>query len=218
MGTSSGGCLMEKTVESGGTVGPLRGGPRQTPTSPTSVHSLPSPTGFSNMTGGKLIRPGPAEVEFKSMRFLITDQPHDSTLPKYMGILKEHKVTHLVCATDPTYKTDDLAQSGVTFTELSFSDGSPPSQEIIDRWLSLVKKEFDEDAEVCVGVHCVTGLGRAPVLVAVALVELGMKYEDAVELIRKKRRGAINAKQLEFLAKYKRRKYFLKGKNKCQVQ
>ena len=55
-------------------------------------------------------------------------------------------------------------------------------------------------------------------LVAVALVELGMKYEDAVELIRKKRRGAINSRQLEFLAKYKRRKYFLKGKNKCQVQ
>lgn len=75
-----------------------------------------------------------------------------------------------------------------------------------------------EVAETCIGVHCVTGLGRAPVLVAVALVELGMKYEDAVELIRKKRRGAINAKQLEFLAKYKRRKYFLKGKNKCQVQ
>ena len=92
------------------------------------------------MTGGKLIRPGPAEVEFKNMRFLITDEPHDSTLPKYIAILKEHKVTHLVCATDPTYKTDDLAQSGVTFTELSFSDGSPPSQEIIDRWLSLVKK------------------------------------------------------------------------------
>ena len=37
-----------------------------------------------------------------------------------------------------------------------------------------------------------TGLGRAPVLVAVALIELGMKYEDAVEMIRMKRRGAIN--------------------------
>ena len=53
---------------------------------------------------------------------------------------------------------------------------------------------------------------RAPVLVATALIELGMKYEDAVDLIRKKRRGAINAKQLEFLSKYKRRKYFIKVK------
>jgi len=211
---------MEKAVDSVGTVSSVRGNSRQTPTSPTSLHNLPSPTGFSNMTGGKLIRPAPAEIEFKNMRFLITEQPHDSTIRNYITILKEHKVTHLVCATDPTYKTDDLAQSGVTFTELSFSDGSPPSQEIIEKWLSLVKKEFTdgESTETCVGVHCVTGLGRAPVLVAVALVELGMKYEDAVDLIRKKRRGAINAKQLEFLAKYKRRKYFLKGKNKCQVQ
>ena len=93
-----------------------------------------------------------------------------------------------------------------------------PYQIRIQSIISFLFQEFDEDAEVCVGVHCVTGLGRAPVLVAVALVELGMKYEDAVELIRKKRRGAINAKQLEFLAKYKRRKYFIEGKNKCQVQ
>lgn len=211
---------MEQAVDGVGTVGSARVASRPTPTSPTSLHTLSSPTGFCNMTGGKLIRPAPAEIEFKNMRFLITEQPHDSSIQSYITILKEHKVTHLVCATDPTYKTDDLALSGVTFTELSFSDGSSPSQEIIEKWLSLVKKEFQncESTETCIGVHCVTGLGRAPVLVAVALIELGMKYEDAVELIRKKRRGAINSKQLEFLAKYKRRKYFLKGKNKCQVQ
>jgi len=103
-------------------------------------------------------------------------------------------------------------------SELSFPDGSAPTQEIIERWLSLVNAEFKENQDTCVGVHCVTGLGRAPVLVATALIELGMKYEDAVDLIRKKRRGAINAKQLEFLSKYKRRKYFIKGKNKCQIQ
>ena len=53
---------------------------------------------------------------------------------------------------------------------------------------------------------------RAPVLVALALIELGMKYEDAVELIRRKRRGAINAKQLSYLEKY-RPKSRLKNRN-----
>merc|ERR1712236_114850 len=170
---------------------------------------------FSCKMTGKIIRPAPAEIEYRNMRFLITDQPQDVTMENYIKLLMEHKVSHLVCATDQAYKTDDLAKSGVAVSELSFPDGSAPTQEIIEKWLSLVNKEFLGDPDTCVGVHCVTGLGRAPVLVATALIELGMKYEDAVELIRKKRRGAINTKQLEFLAKYKRRKYFIKGKNKC---
>jgi protein tyrosine phosphatase type 4A len=167
---------------------------------------------------GKIIRPAPAEIEFKNMRFLITEQPHDNTMQNYIKILKDHRVSHLVCATDPTYSVDGINGEGVNFTELSFPDGSPPTPDIIEKWLMLLNKEFSTNPDMCVGVHCVTGLGRAPVLVAVALIELGMKYEDAVELIRKKRRGAINSRQLEFLAKYKRRKYFLKGKNKCQIQ
>ena len=56
---------------------------------------------------------------------------------------------------------------------------------------------------------------RAPVLVALALIESGMKYEDAVQFIRKRRRGAINSKQLEYLEKYKPTKA-LKGKEKNQ--
>jgi len=167
---------------------------------------------------GKIMRSAPTEIEYRNMRFLITEQPQDMTMESYIKILTEHKVTHLVCATDPTYKTDELVNSGVSVSELSFPDGSAPNQEILDKWLSLVNKEFQDERDICIGVHCVTGLGRAPVLVAVALIELGMKYEDAVEFIRKKRRGAINSKQLEFLAKYKRRKVFIKGKNKCHIQ
>lgn len=56
-----------------------------------------------------------------------------------------------------------------------------------------------------VAVHCVAGLGRAPVLVAIALIELGMAPLDAIEYIREKRRGAFNRPQITFLDSYKRK-------------
>ena len=86
---------------------------------------------------------------------------------------------------------------------MQFDDGSPPVPEIVEGWLQLIRNRFKEKPEACVAVHCVAGLGRAPVLVALALVELGMKFEDAVDYIRSQRRGAINAKQLSYLEKYR---------------
>lgn len=74
---------------------------------------------------------------------------------------------------------------------------------MVEDWLSLLKAKFYNDPGSCVAVHCVAGLGRAPVLVALALIESGMKYEDAIQFIRQKRRGAINSKQLTYLEKYR---------------
>ncbi len=57
-----------------------------------------------------------------------------------------------------------------------------------------------------IAVHCVAGLGRAPVLVAIALIEFcKMEPVDAAEYIRKHRRGAINNTQLQWLEGYRRR-------------
>ncbi|KAM5210877.1 protein tyrosine phosphatase type IVA 3 isoform 2-T4 [Hipposideros larvatus] len=65
-----------------------------------------------------------------------------------------------------------------------FDDGAPPPGKVVEDWLSLLKAKFCDDPGSCVAVHCVAGLGRAPVLVALALIESGMKYEDAIQFIR----------------------------------
>lgn len=59
-----------------------------------------------------------------------------------------------------------------------------------------LKKQEHHDGtkqeEKRIGVHCVAGLGRAPFLVAIALVNNGCSPFNAIELIRKNRPGALN--------------------------
>ena len=167
-----------------------------------------------------LIRPGPSEITVKNLNFLITDRPTDANLPSFLEELKKRNVKEVVRVCEPTYNTETLRQQGIGVTDLQFDDGTPPPQEIVDAWFALLRERFKQDPTARIAVHCVAGLGRAPVMVALALIELGLKYEDAVELIRQKRRGAINAKQLAYLSSYKpkNRLNLKSGQGKCLIQ
>lgn len=160
----------------------------------------------------KTRKPDPCEINFKYMRFLITDRPTDATMDRFIEELKLHQCHDVVRVCDPTYQTDSLQKEGIRVLDWAFDDGTAPPADICDQWFHLLKTRFTEEPGSCVAVHCVAGLGRAPVLVALALMECGMKYEDAVEFIRTRRRGAINAKQIAYLEKY-RPKSRLKIKN-----
>ncbi|KAM5256998.1 protein tyrosine phosphatase type IVA 1 isoform 2-T2 [Ctenodactylus gundi] len=138
----------------------------------------------------RMNRPAPVEVTYKNMRFLITHNPTNATLNKFIEELKKYGVTTVVRVCEATYDTTLVDKEGIRVL-------------IVDDWLSLVKIKFREEPGCCIAVHCVSGLGRAPVLVALALIEGGMKYEDAVQFIRQKRRGAFNSKQLLYLEKYR---------------
>ncbi|OPJ73425.1 hypothetical protein AV530_005781 [Patagioenas fasciata monilis] len=148
-------------------------------------------------------RPAPVEITYKNMRFLITHNPTNATLNKFIEELKKYGVTTVVRVCEATYDTAPVEKEGIQVLDWPFDDGAPPSNQIVDDWLNLLKVKFREEPGCCIAVHCVAGLGRAPVLVALALIECGMKYEDAVQFIRQKRRGAFNSKQLLYLEKYR---------------
>jgi len=147
-----------------------------------------------------------SQIQYKNLRFLITDKPTDATLTTYIEELKRRHVSDVVRVCESTYSASRLSTAGISVHDWAFDDGTPPPPNVIKNWLSLLSRRFQEDPNCCVAVHCVAGLGRAPVLVAIALIESGMKYEDAVEMIRDVRRGAINAKQLQYLSEYKSQK------------
>lgn len=154
----------------------------------------------------------PTLIEHERLRFLIMDAPSQSNLKLYLREMERHGVTDVVRVCDPTYAREMVEGQGISVHDWVFPDGDAPPDAVIRRWLLLVNDRFglvQRDAALvvptgaAVAVHCVAGLGRAPVLVAIALIESGMPALDAVKFIRQRRRGAINNRQLKFLEGYR---------------
>uniref|UniRef100_A0AAY5K100 Protein tyrosine phosphatase 4A2b n=1 Tax=Esox lucius TaxID=8010 RepID=A0AAY5K100_ESOLU len=182
------------------------------PRNPPEASTLGNPA-FSQRSPGILRSPWtdcPALIPVPPIRklpssllvpaFSPSSQSHTALLN---GELKKFEVNTLVRVCDATYDKAPVEKEGIQVVDWPFDDGAPPPTQIVDDWLNLLKTKFRDEPGCCIAVHCVAGLGRAPVLVALALIETGMKYEDAVQFIRQKRRGAFNSKQLLYLEKYR---------------
>ncbi|KAI8058803.1 protein-tyrosine phosphatase-like protein [Thamnidium elegans] len=148
------------------------------------------------------------EYPSSSIRFLILDCPTESTLSLYLEEFKNLNVSTVVRCCQPTYNSQILLQNGINVIDLPFKDGGVvsiyPPPTIVHQWLQVVESKAHKEPTT-IAVHCVAGLGRAPVLVAIALIELGMAPLDAIEYIRGKRRGAFNKPQISYLDGYQRK-------------
>lgn len=138
------------------------------------------------------------------LRLMILDAPASSNLGPYIHALQRYGVKHLVRVCTQRYRSDVMELAQIQTHAWPFDDGAPPPQAVLDEWLGLLDAEIRDVGPsgrcALVGVHCVAGLGRAPILVAVALVEYcGFAPLDAVSYIRERRRGAINQVQLDWL-------------------
>jgi len=177
-------------------------------------------TATAAAVGSVLIGSKPTLISVSPVRFLIMDAPRQSNLHLYIRECRRHGVTDVVRVCEPTYLAGELEAAGIGLHEMAYPDGTSPPREVLDQWLALVEDRFykspgggapsgngaaSSGGQPTIAVHCVAGLGRAPVLVAIALVEFAsMDPVEAVTLIRKHRRGAINEKQLNYLEQYKR--------------
>ncbi|KND01016.1 uncharacterized protein SPPG_04109 [Spizellomyces punctatus DAOM BR117] len=157
--------------------------------------------------------------------YLITDCPNEkSLLEDYLPLLQAHDCSNVVRLCDGgAYNADPLRQHGITVWDWPFEDGSVPPEAIISAYRDMLDSltsstaTSDTDAKrrdsgrsgnassivgkskPAVAIHCISGIGRAPVLVAAALIDCGVDPVEAVELVRAKRRGALNKRQLAWL-------------------
>ncbi|ORX50376.1 phosphatases II [Piromyces finnis] len=152
------------------------------------------------------------------INLVILDCPSDENIDEYINILKDNNVNKVIriCETR-FYNATSFEKEGIqVIDDIKFEDGTTPDSKQVKLWREIIDKTIKETGKEqtpAIAVHCVSGIGRAPVMVAITLIDYGIDSLDAVEFIRKNRRGAINKKQLTWLSdslKKKKKSFFKK--------
>jgi protein tyrosine phosphatase type 4A len=153
----------------------------------------------------------PAIIEYNNHVFIITDSPKTDTIEQYIDFYTNRNIKTVVRLCEPLYDCSVLQNSGINLIDIPFPDGTTPDTIIVEKWLEIIAN----NKENLLAIHCLSGLGRAPVLVGISLIELGMDKLETIEFIREKRHGALNIRQLKFIMNYNPRK--LENQNLCKL-
>lgn len=144
-----------------------------------------------------------SKVESNSYDFVIFDSPNNANLAKYINEFVKNgpRATVWIHACERMYDDEALLNLGVPVYNLRFEDGKVPDKSILDRWSKILCEHRNET----IAVHCIAGLGRAPLLVAIAMLKDGWDVLSAIQEIRRVRPAALNLPQIKFLETYKNR-------------
>lgn len=86
----------------------------------------------------------------------------------------------------------EIHKRGMAWRHLPIADYSVPTKTFEQQWLTQgqeIREMLRNGDDIL--VHCKGGLGRAGMIAARLLVELGMQPDDAIHAVRRARKGAI---------------------------
>jgi len=113
----------------------------------------------------------------------------------YSPIFKKWKINLVVRLNNVTYDKDKFTKNGIKHMELYFTDGSVPSDEIVNTFLEAAEKEKN-----AVAIHCKAGLGRTGTLIAAyALKHYKFPADAFIGYIRICRPGSVLGPQQQYL-------------------
>jgi protein tyrosine phosphatase type 4A len=150
-------------------------------------------------------------IEHNGLRFVVSGTPREDTVDAFVAVWKAQHVRRVVRACEATYDAEDRPRTeGISVHDICSRDGDVPTAQSIEEWHMVVADVFGPPkkrkpaAAEAIAVHCVAGLGRSPLLVAVSLMEYGLGDAlEAIQFVRAKRPGALNIPQIAFLKSYK---------------
>ncbi|KAJ3128388.1 Protein tyrosine phosphatase type IVA 1 [Physocladia obscura] len=168
------------------------------------------------------------ETDTLPLRILITDCPPSAALLAefYVPVFAELGVSHVIRLCEPTYDSQILSDAGVVVVDsMAFQDGSAPPQNIVAEYRTFIENILQQSESIpapgtpdssnavprnsrnttstrqkpTIAVHCISGIGRAPIFAVIPLIDFGMDRVEAVEFVRSKRRGAFNRIQIDWI-------------------
>lgn len=143
----------------------------------------------------------PTEIEIGVIKFIITELPRKEQLTEYETLLKNHEVDLLIRIVEKSllYEINVPNLTIVDFTD--FEDGSVPTKDIMDKYIKLIEDIKVKYTNPIVAIHCVSSLGRCPTFLGISMIYFNPKMDryDIIIYIRKKRPGALNVKQMNWL-------------------
>ncbi|KAF4671215.1 Protein tyrosine phosphatase type IVA 1 [Perkinsus chesapeaki] len=156
---------------------------------------LVSPKGPTLVTGGDSGR----------FKMVICEAPtHENARAVALYLKNRFGVTDLIRVSsdnDSRYPRGAFEELEIALHDLPFADGCSPPEWVIEDFMeildsSLYKKKCATAKPPCVAIHCISGLGRSPVMVALGLIEReNMEPTDALRLVRQLRSSRCFTKE-----------------------
>ena len=99
----------------------------------------------------------------------------------------------------------EIYNNNLNWFHLPIVDLKSPNHKFIDKWQttkSLLKNELIDGKNII--IHCMGGKGRSGTIAAILLIEFGDDNKKVIDIVRKKRNGAIETKEQEdFILSYR---------------
>ncbi|MDC0037359.1 tyrosine-protein phosphatase [Alphaproteobacteria bacterium] len=117
-------------------------------------------------------------------------------------LVKDNEIEKLC---DKKFFVQKIYSHNLKWIHMPIVDLKSPDHKFMDKWQTtkvLLKNDLIEGRNIV--LHCMGGKGRTGTIAAILLIEFGEKYKEAIKIVRKKRKGAIETKeQEEFIFSYR---------------
>jgi atypical dual specificity phosphatase len=124
--------------------------------------------------------------------------------PEDFAWLRAQGIELLLSLTEDRPRRDWAEDAGLLVFHEPLEDMEPPTQEQLDRCVSVIRRALEK--KMGVAVHCGAGLGRTGVVLAAYFVTRGLSANNAIARVRRLRPGSVETdEQAEAVEAFARR-------------